>query len=128
MTDQQQDTPSRDDFTDAARVALDSVRRAWAPIRDAFTDLWRGPFGQAVRRREAMLRARRAHKASGYRDHRFDPFPPSGCALCGLSDRDHYQRWARPVGWHQHVPPTAAHILDRMRARRADRQSWRAAR
>lgn len=110
------------DFAAVTRAIADSYNQIINDVRK----LWRGPAGQIMRRRYAVLAARRAHKADGYRDYRFDPFPPSGCALCGLPARDHYQRWTRPVGWHKHVPPTAAHILARMRDRRAARLTRKA--
>ncbi|PBC71553.1 hypothetical protein BX265_6163 [Streptomyces sp. TLI_235] len=46
---------------------------------------------------------------------------PSGCQHCGIPERQHYQQWKPPVGWHQWEPPTDAQTLARMKARRAAR-------
>ncbi|MGW1533910.1 hypothetical protein [Streptomyces aureus] len=44
---------------------------------------------------------------------------PSGCRWCGITSRDHMQRWKAPVGWHQWTQPTQEQIKNRMQARRA---------
>ncbi|MFF4417043.1 hypothetical protein ACFYY8_31365 [Streptosporangium sp. NPDC001559] len=44
---------------------------------------------------------------------------PSGCRWCGLEQREHFQRWKPPVGWHVWEPPTKEQIGTRMRERRA---------
>lgn len=44
-----------------------------------------------------------------------------GCRWCGVSKREHCQRWWAPVGWHKWVPLEQAEIKARMLARRADR-------
>ena len=49
--------------------------------------------------------------------------PPSGCRHCGVEARDHFQRWASGVGWHQWVEPTREQIKARMLARRDPRYS-----
>ncbi|GAA1455416.1 hypothetical protein [Nocardiopsis tropica] len=120
MTDQQ-DAPTRDDFTDAALAALDSIWQAWMPIHTAVAGVRRGPLGQAVRRRAAVLAARRAHREDGYRDPYVDGRPPSGCALCGLPENYHGNVYTRPIGFHTYTAPTTPDILRRMRARRAAR-------
>jgi hypothetical protein len=43
---------------------------------------------------------------------------PNGCRWCGLEERDHFQRWKPPVGWHQWAEPTSEQRKERMRARR----------
>lgn len=42
--------------------------------------------------------------------------PPSGCHVCGLAERGHYQRYAGE--WHKYIPPTQAQIKTRMQSRR----------
>nr|BEK68795.1 hypothetical protein KPHV_60220 [Kitasatospora purpeofusca] len=46
---------------------------------------------------------------------------PSGCLHCGIPERQHYQQWKPPAGWHAWVQPTDSQILARMQARRAAR-------
>jgi hypothetical protein len=46
---------------------------------------------------------------------------PSGCRWCGISQRDHMQRWKPPVGWHTWEQPTQEQTKARMRARRTER-------
>jgi hypothetical protein len=46
---------------------------------------------------------------------------PSGCAHCGIEQRDHFRRWTVDAGWHGHTRPTQQQIKDRMNARRAAR-------
>lgn len=48
---------------------------------------------------------------------------PSACRWCGIPERPHCQRWKEPIGWHQHTPPTQAQILDRMKTRRASKET-----
>lgn len=48
---------------------------------------------------------------------------PSGCRHCGIPERQHYQQWKPPIGWHQWVQPEQSQILARMKARRAARAS-----
>lgn len=43
---------------------------------------------------------------------------PSACSHCGIPERQHYQQWKPPVGWHQWTPPTQEQILARMKTRR----------
>lgn len=47
---------------------------------------------------------------------------PSGCRWCGISKRDHMQRWTPPSkggpGWHQWIQPTQGQTKARMIARR----------
>lgn len=49
------------------------------------------------------------------RDRR--PVMPSGCRWCGVDLRDHFQRWAPEVGWHQWTEPTAQQRKERILAR-----------
>jgi hypothetical protein len=44
--------------------------------------------------------------------------PPNGCRWCGIEDREHFQRWKPPVGWHQWVEPTPEQRKERILARR----------
>lgn len=44
---------------------------------------------------------------------------PSACRHCGIPEREHYQQWKPPVGWHRWEPPTDRQILRRMQMRRA---------
>ncbi|MFC3986499.1 hypothetical protein [Streptosporangium jomthongense] len=44
---------------------------------------------------------------------------PSGCRWCGLEEREHFQRWKSPVGWHVWTEPTSDQRKERMRERRA---------
>ncbi|MGW5477655.1 hypothetical protein [Streptomyces sp. NPDC004008] len=44
---------------------------------------------------------------------------PSACRWCGIPQREHAQRWAKPVGWHRWEQPTQEQIKARMLARRA---------
>jgi len=46
---------------------------------------------------------------------------PNACRWCGIPERQHYQQWKPPVGWHKWTPPTDEQRLDRMHARRAER-------
>lgn len=115
-------------ITVAAQTALDDLRHAWGQVREVFSELWRGPLGQAVRRREAMLAARRAHREDGYRDPYVEPRPPSGCGRgrCGVAELEHYPERLQELGvrilFHfLYQPPSDRQILTRMRARRADR-------
>lgn len=48
---------------------------------------------------------------------------PSAWRWCAIPSREHAQQWKPPVGWHQHTPPTTAQILDRMKARRASKET-----
>lgn len=50
---------------------------------------------------------------------------PSACRWCGIPAREHGRQYLPPVGWHQHTPPTTAQILDRMKARRASKETTR---
>jgi hypothetical protein len=43
---------------------------------------------------------------------------PSGCAHCGIEQREHCQRWTVDAGWHGYNAPTQQQIKDRMNARR----------
>lgn len=71
---------------------------------------------EQLRRRAALLEARRVHRAEGYRDYRHDPYPPSGCALCQHTERGH-----APAPVHVYESPPGWLILARMRDRRAER-------
>ncbi|WP_328973531.1 hypothetical protein [Streptomyces sp. NBC_00239] len=44
---------------------------------------------------------------------------PSACQHCGITRREHMQRWTTSAGWHQWTPPTTQQIKARMRARSA---------
>lgn len=46
---------------------------------------------------------------------------PGGCALCGVPERGHGQRWHPHAGFEPYVAPSNALRLDRMYARRAKR-------
>lgn len=46
---------------------------------------------------------------------------PTGCSVCGISDREHMQRYKPPVGWHQWTAPTQEQIKARMLSRRSGR-------
>jgi hypothetical protein len=51
---------------------------------------------------------------------------PQGCSRCGIPEREHMQRWKKPLsgggdGWHQWIAPTQGQIKARMLARRAAR-------
>lgn len=52
---------------------------------------------------------------------------PSACRHCGISEREHAQRWKPPAGWHRWEPPTTHQIKRRMQIRR-DLRAIRAAR
>lgn len=53
----------------------------------------------------------------------FDNIPnPNGCRWCGIDERNHFQRWKPPVGWHKWVEPTSDQRKERMRARRARKE------
>jgi len=47
---------------------------------------------------------------------------PSACRWCGISKREHMQRWTPPSkggpGWHQWIQPTQDQTKARMIARR----------
>lgn len=43
---------------------------------------------------------------------------PESCAHDGIPAREHYQRWVEGVGWHCHVQPSPAVVLERTRALR----------
>lgn len=47
---------------------------------------------------------------------------PAACRHCPLPEREHMQRWATGPGWHHWTEPTDTQRLERMRARRAQRQ------
>ncbi|GGM75990.1 hypothetical protein GCM10012275_53370 [Longimycelium tulufanense] len=47
---------------------------------------------------------------------------PNACRWCHAPQREHYQRWKRPVGWHRFAHPTDAQRLTRMRARRTKKE------
>lgn len=93
-------------------------RTADQPIRIPSPPKLRAEHVAYLRRREAILAARKAHRADSYRDYRHEPRPPSGCAWCGLPQRNHCQRWSADAGWHRYEPPADWQILARMRARR----------
>ena len=46
---------------------------------------------------------------------------PNGCHHCGVSCREHVQRWSEGVGWHAYVQPTDAQRLARMLIRAKER-------
>jgi hypothetical protein len=48
---------------------------------------------------------------------------PGGCRHCGISEREHMQRWTTGVGWHKHTPPTPEQTKARMIARRKETRS-----
>lgn len=48
---------------------------------------------------------------------------PSSCRWCGIPERQHYQQWKPPVGWHVWTPPTNDQIKARMQARRTNRST-----
>lgn len=41
---------------------------------------------------------------------------PSGCALCGVPQRYHFQQWRSGVGWHGYAYPSAQQLAARIRA------------
>lgn len=110
---------------EAAKVVIDAVRPAFAQVVISF----RHPYPMTETptepmRRAAMLAARQAHRADGYRDPRHEPRPPSVCRHCEMPERSHgyYPHPDPAIGWHYYTPPTNAQILARMHARRATRQ------
>lgn len=48
---------------------------------------------------------------------------PMGCRWCGIDQPDHEDWWVPEVGWHRWTQPTQDQIKQRMRERRALRQS-----
>jgi hypothetical protein len=48
---------------------------------------------------------------------------PSGCGMCGINERGHFERWASGPGWHRWTEPTSEQRLERMLARRAARNT-----
>ncbi|MFD7620077.1 hypothetical protein [Streptomyces sp. NPDC059802] len=44
---------------------------------------------------------------------------PSACRYCGITRREHMQRWTTDARWHQWAAPTMQQIKARMRARSA---------
>ena len=52
---------------------------------------------------------------------------PGGCRHCGLLEREHFQRWTTGAGWHRWTEPTDAQRLERMRARRDQNHTKKAA-
>lgn len=42
---------------------------------------------------------------------------PNSCAHCGIDQRQHMQRWAPTIGWHQWVEPSDQIRKQRMLAR-----------
>lgn len=48
---------------------------------------------------------------------------PGGCRHCGISKREHMQRWTAGVGWHTHTSPSLAQIKARMLTRRKEARS-----
>lgn len=48
---------------------------------------------------------------------------PSGCGVCGINARGHFERWASGPGWHRWTEPTNEQRRERMLARRALRAS-----
>jgi hypothetical protein len=49
--------------------------------------------------------------------------PPYGCRWCGDEQQHHGQQWAPIIGMHSWLEPSQAMILERMRRRRAARQT-----
>ena len=47
---------------------------------------------------------------------------PFACRWCGIPQREHFQQWKKPVGWHVWTAPTQAQIKARMLARQAQRR------
>ena len=48
---------------------------------------------------------------------------PNGCRHCGDDEIHHGWQWDPSAGLHQWQPPTQAQILDRMKARRASKET-----
>lgn len=48
---------------------------------------------------------------------------PHGCRYCGDDEYHHGQQWHQTAGLHHYEPPTPAQILDRMKARRASKET-----
>lgn len=48
---------------------------------------------------------------------------PSGCQHCGITEREHMQRWITGTGWHAWQKPTISQIKLRMLARRQSRKA-----
>ncbi|GGM77297.1 hypothetical protein GCM10012275_54960 [Longimycelium tulufanense] len=51
---------------------------------------------------------------------------PNACRWCNVPEREHYQRWKPPVGWHRFQQPIDAQRLMRMRVRRTKKEAKRA--
>lgn len=49
--------------------------------------------------------------------------PPYGCRWCGDEQHHHGEQWAPIIGMHSWLEPSQAMILERMRRRRAARQT-----
>lgn len=47
--------------------------------------------------------------------------PPSGCHHCGIGERHHARQWTDAAGWHGFTEPSRELIVERMRAKYADR-------
>jgi hypothetical protein len=47
---------------------------------------------------------------------------PNACGWCGVSDREHLQRWTKGAGWHVWSAPTQEQRKERMLARAAERR------
>lgn len=65
------------------------------------------------------------HRAAAPAEERQAEADPSGCRWCGVPEREHLQRWKKPVGWHTWEQPTQEQIKERMHARRAARGAAR---
>lgn len=49
---------------------------------------------------------------------------PTACHYCGISERNHAQRWREGTGWHIWTMPTQEKIKARMMARRTNPHRW----
>jgi hypothetical protein len=56
-----------------------------------------------------------------------NPRQPTACAYCGISPRNHFQRWTSAAGWHEWRMPSQRKILMRMLARKGNPNRWIAA-
>lgn len=94
----------------------DLLRQAFAQLGEQFQNVTRA-YTSHIRRRSAILNARRQHRIDCYRDPYYDPYPPSGCRWCGVAEREHGLRPDPRAGVHEYEHPGDGKILMRMRER-----------
>lgn len=92
------------------------------PVEQAVADALRSEFYDSIGVYEYDDAARVAVAAAFAADPTVaDDAEPSGCAVCGIGQREHCQRYATGAGWHVWKAPTSEQRKGRMLGRRSGR-------